>query len=74
MMSYVDHRDRTALKQDAFQYGLGYTYALSKRTDVYTAYGYIRNKNGAAFTVGNNGDVTYGSGNRAFNLGVRHFF
>ena len=74
LASYIDHRDRTALKQDASQFGLGYTYAVSRRTDLYTAYGYIRNRNGAAFTVGNNGDVTYGSGNRAFDFGVRHIF
>ena len=46
MVSYIDHRDRTGLKQDASQFALGYTYALSKRTDLYTSYGYIRNQNG----------------------------
>ena len=47
-------------------------YALSKRTTAYTSYGKIGNDNGAGYTVGNNTDV--GSGDSAFNVGVRHTF
>lgn len=68
--SVVQHRDRGALDQDAGQFGVGYVYALSKRTDLYAAYGHIRNRNGAPFTVGNATDD--GKGHTAVNLGLRH--
>jgi len=57
---------------DADQWGLGYTYSLSKRTNLYAAYGYISNDGAAAYTVGNNSEN--GTSNKAFNLGVRHVF
>lgn len=57
---------------DANQFGLGYTYALSKRTNLYAAYGRINNDGDARFTVGNNSEN--GTSNTAFNLGVRHTF
>jgi predicted porin len=57
---------------DADQWGIGYTYGLSKRTNLYAAYGSISNDGTARYTVGNNSDL--GSGNKAFNLGVRHVF
>lgn len=56
----------------ADQWGLGYTYALSKRTNLYAAYGRIDNDGAAVFTVGNNSEN--GTSNAAFNLGVRHLF
>ena len=64
--------DKTAFDQDARSYGVGYLYLLSKRTTLYTVYGVIDNKNGAGYTVANNSES--GSGDRAFNLGVRHTF
>lgn len=64
--------DRTSFNQDARSLGLGYLYALSKRTTLYTVYGVIDNENGASYTVANNSES--GSGDRAFNLGVRHTF
>jgi predicted porin len=57
---------------DADQWGLGYTYSLSKRTNVYAAYGQISNDGAATYTVGNNSEN--GTSNKAFNLGVRHVF
>ena len=57
---------------DADQWGIGYTYSLSKRTNLYAAYGYISNDGAAAYTVGNNSEN--GTSNKAFNLGVRHVF
>lgn len=57
---------------DANQFGVGYTYSLSKRTNLYAAYGRINNDGNARFTVGNNSEN--GTGNKAFNLGVRHTF
>lgn len=70
--SYIRKDDRTAANRDANQFGLGYTYTLSKRTNIYAAWASIDNKNGAGYTVGNNSEA--GSGDSAFNLGVRHIF
>lgn len=70
--SYIDKNDRTRFDQDAAQWAIGLSHALSKRTSAYTSYGKISNRNGAAYTVGNNSDV--GSGDAAFNLGLRHNF
>lgn len=72
MASYIRKNDRTAYNQDAEQFALGYRYYLSKRTDVYTAYARIRNKNGAGYTVGS--AIEGGTGDRAVNLGLRHVF
>ena len=68
--SVVQHQDRGPLDQDARQFGVAYLYALSKRTDLYAAYGRISNHNGAPFTVGNATDD--GKGHAAINLGLRH--
>ena len=70
--SYVRHDDTTRANRDASQWALGYTYALSKRTDLYAAYARIDNRNGATFKVGN--ATTDGSGNTGANLGIRHTF
>ena len=72
LASYVRHNDRSKANKDASQWGIGYSYALSKRTDLYASYARIDNKNGAAFKVGNATDK--GSGDRALDLGVRHTF
>ncbi|MTW11779.1 porin [Pseudoduganella eburnea] len=68
--SVVQHLDRSPANQDARQYGVAYLYALSKRTDLYTAFARINGRNGAPFTVGNATDD--GKGHSAFNLGLRH--
>jgi predicted porin len=71
--SYIRADGRgTNAANDADQWGIGYTYNLSKRTNLYAAYGYIGNDGSARYTVGNNSDL--GSGNKAFNLGLRHVF
>jgi general bacterial porin, GBP family len=72
LASYIRKDDKTSLNQDASQWALGYTYALSKRTSLYGSYAKITNDNGAAYTVGNNSEV--GAGDQAFNFGVRHSF
>ena len=71
--SYINKDGRSASNLDATQMGLGYTYALSKRTNLYAAWATIDNKRGGVlYKVGNNSEV--GSGDRAVNLGVRHTF
>jgi predicted porin len=72
LASYIRNNDRTALDQDANQWALGYTFAMSKRTNFYTSYGHISNDNGATYTVGS--AIENGSGDKAFNIGIRHQF
>ncbi len=71
--SYIRKTGRGATDgDDANQFALGYTYSLSKRTNLYAAYGTINNDGNARFTVGNNSEN--GTGTKSFNLGVRHTF
>lgn len=70
--SWMNKNDKTVNNQDARQWAVGYTHALSKRTSAYVAYAKMDNKNGAGYTVGNNNES--GSGDTGFNLGVRHAF
>lgn len=72
MASYAHKNDKTINNQDANQYAIGYLHALSKRTGVYASYAKIKNKNGAGYTVGNNNEA--GSGDQAYNIGIRHAF
>lgn len=72
LASYIRKNDKTEFNQDAQQLAAGYRYWLSKRTDLYGVYAWIRNRNGAGYTVGS--AIEGGSGNRAVNLGVRHSF
>ncbi|RJG04626.1 porin [Noviherbaspirillum cavernae] len=72
LASYIHKNDKTANNMDANQYALGYIYSLSKRTELYTTYAKISNKNGAGYTVG--GAIEAGSGDQAFNAGIRHAF
>lgn len=71
--SYIHKEGRGAnTGNDADQWGFGYTYTLSKRTNLYAAYGKISNDGAADYTVGNNS--ANGTGEKALNLGVRHLF
>ena len=72
MFSTQRKDDRTAFNQDATEWGIGYLYALSKRSGLYAAYAHINNKNGAGYTVANNTES--GTGNTGYNLGIRHTF
>lgn len=71
-VSYINRNDKLATNQDASQYAIGYTHPISKRTTLYTMYARMKNKNGASYTVGNSSDP--GSGDKQFNLGMRHVF
>jgi predicted porin len=72
LASVVAHRDDFGREAHAHQAAIGYEYSLSRRTDLYTAYGHIVNRDGAAYTVG---DATNaGTGTTGINLGVRHVF
>lgn len=51
------------------QYAIGYTHALSKRTNLYTSAGYTRNDDNVRLNAAAAGDS-----DRTFQLGVRHLF
>ena len=70
--SYINKDVRNAANKDANQVALGYTYAFSKRTNLYAAWGRIDNDRASSYTVGNNSDP--GTGEKAFNFGLRHMF
>jgi predicted porin len=72
MASWIHKDDRDAANRDANQWAIGYRYRLSKRTDLYTAYARIDNRNGASYTVGS--AIESGSGDRAASAGIRHTF
>lgn len=72
LFSYIDKTDRTDFGADAKQYAIGYTYPLSKRTNLYTSYAQISNDIDQLFKAGNATDK--GTGEKQFNIGVRHLF
>lgn len=51
------------------QYAIGYTHALSKRTNLYTSVGYTKNDRNVHLN-----SVVNGESDRLFNVGVRHLF
>lgn len=58
--------------------GIGYAYNLSKRTMLYTAYGYVSNGSGASRSVAAQGMAvpvnTLGHSASGLDVGIRHFF
>lgn len=79
LASYIKKQDKSGGNNDVNQIGVGYTHALSKRTNLYTAYARISNARsnsvgnaGGFYTVGNALDP--GTGDKAFNVGIRHSF
>jgi len=72
LASYIKKDDRGLADRDANQIAVGFSYAMSKRTDWYAAIAKIQNRNGAGYTVGNASNN--GRGDRAVNVGLRHSF
>ena len=61
--------------RDADKYSIGYIHNLSKRTAVYTTASYIRNKNGANFSlVGGAPGLAAGGKSTGAEVGIRHAF
>ncbi|WP_151638832.1 porin [Noviherbaspirillum aerium] len=60
--SYLRHDNRTGAGADADKWALGYTHALSKRTNLYTSYGRLNRKPAGAVDTS------------VFNAGIRHRF
>jgi predicted porin len=61
---------------DATQFGVGYDYALSKRTALYGTYASVDNKAGAAYVIGGGPAVGTRTGFKStgYEFGVRHTF
>ncbi|NVD97054.1 porin [Massilia sp. BJB1822] len=79
MASVVRQDDRRANASDATQYGIGYDYNLSKRTDLYTVAAYIKNKNEGQYAIGAasaSGGFTAvpGQSSKGIQIGMRHRF
>lgn len=69
MVSYIRHDDRFVANADAAYWQLAATYALSKRTNLYTSYSTIRNESAGATGSGVAGaDISW------LNVGIRHKF
>lgn len=61
----------------AKQYAIGYTYSLSKRTNLYTSYSHISNDTNTALAVGDSSTANLGVAGQSssgFALGIRHKF
>ncbi len=82
MASYIQKKDRVdGSDAGGKQFAIGYTYALSKRTNLYTSFAQINNDSAGQNTVcdaTNCGGPTTapnpGENSRAFNVGIRHKF
>jgi predicted porin len=66
---YTYKKDKVADSANASQFALGYTYALSKRTNLYTAYTHVRND-----TFSNVDTDLAGTNVNIFQVGLRHKF
>jgi predicted porin len=73
LANFVRRNDKLGTADANFA-GLGYMHSLSKRTTLYTSYGYIKSRGAGAngYTVGS--AIESGTGNKGFAAGVRHTF
>ena len=76
LVSYGQRKDSNLDQSTVKQAAIGYTYALSKRTNLYTSYAHISNQNNVDQYVG---DATLfssgsmgGQSSSGFSLGIRH--
>lgn len=81
LASYTQAKDKDVAASTSKQWALGYTYALSKRTNLYTSYGHVSNDANATGLVndstGNNDAPVPTAGgftSTGFDVGIRHKF
>ncbi|MDC8757322.1 porin [Janthinobacterium fluminis] len=79
LASYIRKDDKSSANRDASQFALAYTYALSKRTALYTSLARVGNDNGATFRTASagapaGGQIGAAGGTRELNVGMRHLF
>lgn len=72
LASYMRRNDRSGNDAGSRTWALGYTYDLSKRTNLYTSYSKTTNDSGS--TTGIRSAVAAGDDPSWFNVGVRHRF
>ncbi len=70
LASWINRSDDLAANRDADQYAIGYTYDLSKRTNLYTSYARVSNDGAAQL----GGASAAGRDPSIFNVGIRHRF
>ena len=69
MASYIRNDVRDFANADSNQYSVGYAYAMSKRTNLYTSYGHYTNESLSSLNV-----ATSGATGSQLNVGFRHIF
>ena len=69
-----DRKGAGVSNDDATQAGIGYVYALSKRSDLYGTYSIIRNKGNAAYVTGGMPAGVAGRSSSGSQLGMTHRF
>jgi predicted porin len=84
LASYDENKNSLALNGSAApsgdtakQYAIGYTYSLSKQTDLYASYAHISNGSGTDFAVGSSTDSfsgVAGQSSSGMAIGMRHMF
>lgn len=74
LVDYIKHTDKAVTNSDAKQYAIGYTYAMSKRTTLYTSYSRTTNDALAAFGTAAAVNANAGQSFKNFDVGVRHSF
>ena len=84
LASYDENKNSLALNgstatggDTAKQYAIGYTYSLSKQTDLYASYAHISNGANTAFAVGSSTDSfsgVNGQSSSGMAIGMRHMF
>lgn len=78
LASYSQIKDQNATANKSKQYAIGYTYALSKRTNLYTSYARMTNDGANDLYVGDatiaGAGTVGGASASGFALGIRHKF
>ncbi len=67
-----DQRKIANADAKATRFAIAYTYALSKRTNLYTSFGAVSNRSGSAYIIGDATTPAYGQ--KGFDIGIRHLF
>jgi predicted porin len=76
LASYMRKKNDLISNGDSKLWAIGYTYDLSKRTDLYASYGKMDNDSGVNRTLASSalGAIANGADPSTFNIGMRHKF
>lgn len=70
MASYIKNTNKDLVTSDSDMYAVGYTYSLSKRTNIYASFARTTNEASVAL----NGASVVGASAEKYNVGLRHKF